>query len=147
MKNKTLCMFAVLLSNIAIANQHFAENIIQKDTREGVRVHIDVPISQPNINDCYVTSIPEMIIEEDWINVYPNPNQGEFNIDIREINAGENIVVCIYCPSGQRVYINKQNAKGDNLTLQLNLSYLNKGLYIIHIRVNKKVISRKLTII
>jgi hypothetical protein len=140
-------MFAVLLSNIAIANQHFAENIIQKDTREGVRVHIDVTISQPNINDCYVTSIPEMIIEEDWITVYPNPNQGEFNIDIREINAGENIVVSIYCPSGQRVYIHKQKAKGENLTLQLNLSHLNKGLYIIHIRVNKKVISRKLTII
>lgn len=110
-------------------------------------IYIDIPVNQPNVNDCYTTSIPDIIINEDWLKVYPNPNDGNFFLEVSHVNAGEHIYVSIYSVNGQKVYSTVDRTASEIFKMNLNLIHLSKGFYIIHVQVAQRKITRKLSII
>ena len=64
------------------------------------------------------------------VNIYPNPNKGQFNINLPE----EDCVIAVYNSLGQQVY--SQQAKG--LTT-VNLEGLNSGMYFVNVKSNSGI--------
>ncbi len=96
-------------------------------------VYIDVNIDQPNVDDCYEeTSLPEMRIEN-WLNVFPNPSPGEFNLEIYQLLTGERISITVYDITGKSVYNVDVVVSATKMTYKLNLSNLNKGVYFLQV--------------
>jgi hypothetical protein len=108
-------------------------------------IYVDVPISQPNVNDCYITSVAEIQLNE-WLRLFPNPNQGVFNLEVAQLLAGESITISIFNTKGQRVYQYIERVTGSTLNLQLNLSALAKGTYIVKVQVERRSRTKLLTI-
>jgi hypothetical protein len=85
--------------------------------------------------------------EEEILNntfaVYPNPNNGSFNIAAKELK-GKNAEISIMDLSGRLIYHQKMNLSG-NLETEFQLSVGN-GVYILQLRTDKEVYQRKIAI-
>ncbi len=87
-----------------------------------------------------VNNLIEITSGEDKIMLYPNPNNGRFRLSISEkINSAD---LCIMNLSGQVVYTTMIN----NSHQELDLSFLNAGLYTVIIRDGKFIAHEKLLI-
>ena len=75
------------------------------------------------------------------VNIYPNPTTGTTNIVVNGLN--NNADLTIYTFLGQSVYSEKITG---NLTRELDLSYLPKGIYVIRVSNEKTNIISKLII-
>ncbi len=84
------------------------------------------------------TSLARIIKDKD-LKVYPNPFTGQLVI---QLSAGQSLSSLILVnSSGKEVY--RQTSLGGN-RLQMNLSGLAKGVYIMRLRVGTQVLMRKL---
>ncbi len=99
-------------------------------------VYIDVHIDQPNVEDCYETSLPDLQ-QAGWFKVYPNPNHGVFNLQMDQLAEGENVSIAIYDLAGKKVYSSDVPATGTQFLHELNLSTLPKGVYLIKVQVQQ----------
>ncbi len=112
--------------------------ILEEAEKTGANiVYIDVPIHQPNVEDCYddETYVTELF-DRDWVRVYPNPNQGHFNVEVNHLKPDEGVTISIFNLTGKQHYITRVDKHGHEITKELNLSSLPKGVYFIHIQVN-----------
>ncbi len=110
-------------------------------------IYIDVNIDQPNIDDCYdETNLPEADVEK-WLNVYPNPNQGVFYLEVQQLSFGENIEVSVLNTTGDNVYQKDVKTDGDYYQIKINLTYLPKGVYLIHVRAARGINVQRLIIL
>lgn len=82
------------------------------------------------------TSINESEINSSTINVFPNPNNGEFNVNLNSIS--ENTIIEVYNAIGQLIVKQKAN----RLTNSLNLKNEVNGIYTIRIIENGEVIQK-----
>ena len=78
-------------------------------------------------NFCIVLGVEEL--ENDGVNVYPNPSEGLFNVEMKNF-TGEDHTVIVTDISG-RVVMNKQVSAG---TFQLDLSSAAAGSYTMTIQ-------------
>src|SRR5204863_10100842 len=78
---------------------------------------ISVPVT---VNEC--TGITKQSEQEEVFSIYPNPNTGEFNIEIAETGHFE---AEIYNSLGQKIYTNSGLTPGNN---KINLG-AKKGVY------------------
>jgi PKD repeat protein len=69
-------------------------------------------------------------------NLYPNPNNGDFTLDLK-LNKESEIEIVVYSIMGQIVYADDVVAK--DLEKRISLNGLVSGMYILRARVNKKV--------
>lgn len=125
-------------------------SIAQETTGKGESPNIivvEVSINQPNVEDCYTTSIDDLIINEEWLKVYPNPSHGNFTLEISQLNPNEKVLIKIFSSSGQNVFFSNLKSISNSLTKEIDLGSAPKGFYIIHIQINNRKITRKLTII
>ena len=101
-----------------------------------VRLNFDPNAQAPvSVND----------IKDISFNVYPNPNNGIFNIEI-DNNKKSNFEISVQNTLGQNVYT-KELSKITKLNKLMDLSYLEKGVYTITISENdKKYYSQKIVI-
>ncbi|HNZ42092.1 MAG TPA: T9SS type A sorting domain-containing protein [Bacteroidales bacterium] len=83
----------------------------------------------------------EIIENNSFVTVYPNPSNGLINIDIRNISDAE---LSIFSLSGQQVYSNSSSTA--NTVQQLDLTWLPRGAYVLQIKNDKNNIIRKLVI-
>jgi hypothetical protein len=143
MKKATAFVVFGLLAITAFAQNNDAK--IGED--ESSILYIDVPISQPNVNDCYANSTDEIVVEEEWFKLYPNPNQGIFNLEISKLKSGEKMNIKIFNLSGAIIYNSSEIAQNETHIITLNLSTLAKGIYFAHIQVGEKKSVKRLTII
>jgi hypothetical protein len=117
------------------------------------RVHIQVAVNQPNIEDCYRVGIPDVPTNTGDTKLYPNPNKGMFKLEIANLNPLDNIAVDAYNINGGLVYqfstIFKESSGENcqNLSLDLNLTHLPSGIYFVHIGVEQKRTIQKLVIL
>ncbi|RLD79176.1 MAG: hypothetical protein DRJ15_09985, partial [Bacteroidetes bacterium] len=81
--------------------------------------------------------IKSIELEEDEMNIYPNPVQDRLNI---AIPGAEEIQVYIYSITGQLMY------EGREVYVQesINVSHLEKGLYIVKVISDGKIYTSKL---
>jgi len=85
-------------------------------------------------------SIDDFVTEENHLSVYPNPATDYINIDNK---MGNNpFTVSIYNMNGQLVYV-KLISDNSNATIQIPVSSLNSGTYIISCQGNNKMYSSK----
>ena len=79
---------------------------------------------------------------ESQINVYPNPSNGKFNI---EVPQSFNIALLSVCDlMGKEIY--SQNFSGQNSKYLLDLNGLSKGIYLLKIESKDQTVSKKLLI-
>lgn len=100
-------------------------------------VYVDVHIDQPNVEDCYETLVPDPIYDSSWFQVYPNPNQGIFNIEMDNLNKGEMVSIEIYDMTGKKVHNVSLQATGKYVTHELDLAAIPQGVYFISAQVNQ----------
>ncbi len=94
-----------------------------------------------------VTSIdPAGADNKPFINVYPNPNNGAFTLDISfPDNGSYNVEIANVL--GQIIYTESLNINNSNYNYskKLNLSDLSKGVYIIHLNGDKTNATKKIS--
>ncbi len=93
-----------------------------------------------NQNGCPVaSSVSENVLGDNDLLVYPNPTSGLFFIERVKVDKQ---LVYIYELSGKLVYSKECGSK-----TEIDLSYLNEGIYIVLINIGDRVINKKVNII
>ena len=104
-------------------------------------------------NSCGQDSIEKNIIfvginninNDNYINIYPNPNNGRFDLELNSNQYGK-ISIKIFNISGQEVY-SKNISKNSNLLIKnINLSPFKSGIYQLRIISQNKVMNTKIII-
>jgi len=101
--------------------------------KSGNITYIDIGISQPNVEDCYEMTIPESSKDVDWINIFPNPNPGQFTMEIHLENAATSLYLQIYDLAGKIVFESRELPDGKHFRKDLDVNHLQKGVYFIRI--------------
>ena len=95
-----------------------------------------------NIVNC--TGVEEFSFTND-VNVYPNPNNGMFNISITNANFN-NLTISINDVEGREVYASQDKIGGTEFSKQINLDELAKGVYYIKLSNGTETNIKKLVI-
>ncbi len=95
-----------------------------------------------------VTSAPVIIhitkvyeTNSEMINLYPTPNQGLFSIEILKPLKNETNIISIVDFAGKKVY--DSNLFKEEITRQINLPFLNTGIYVLMIIGSDILITKK----
>jgi hypothetical protein len=82
--------------------------------------------------------VTQNIVETEPFKIYPNPNNGQFNVELNGYSGVINLVV--YDLMGKQVLANN----GIENQLQLNISEQPKGIYLVKVTVGTKVFNEKI---
>ena len=98
-----------------------------------------------NINVYSASGISENNIDNNSVNIYPNPSTGEFFVDMKTL-GGSSVTISIYDVVG--TLIKQLSVSPDNTQQPFSFNLLNhaKGLYLIKIETDKSVLNRIITI-
>ena len=137
---RKLLLISLFISGFAFANTVFAamqpdEQILKRQVSENLRniIYIDIGISQPNVEECFATSMQDEFTDDQMMHIFPNPNSGIFTIDLY-LNRGERMLnIMVYDISGKLVYQSEKPAHNKNFSSELDLSFLEKGVYFIRV--------------
>ena len=89
-------------------------------------------------------SIEESLLNTS-LNVYPNPNNGVFRVDF-DVEGLRNVEVVISDVTGKIIYTNDLGKVSGAQREDVNLSNYAKGMYIIQLKSNDVVVSRKVSV-
>ncbi len=84
-------------------------------------------------------------IDNNSLQIYPNPSNGEFTIQINSLTNGV-YQVSVVDLVGKELYKQEMNCNSGNNMQKLNLQHLEKGLYLVHIRKGEGTSTKKLFI-
>jgi PKD repeat protein len=79
------------------------------------------------------------------INVYPNPNNGTFKIDV-DLNSSEKVQLKIFSIDGQLVYTSEILPIRNKLEKEISINNIVAGVYIIQLLVEKEIVFKKMVI-
>jgi hypothetical protein len=90
-----------------------------------------------------------MAIEEshsvNGISLYPNPNQGQFQIALKEL-SGKTVQISIFDITGKLVCQSSEGNSSSVFTKNIDLSANAKGMYFVQIRDGDKMSTRKIIV-
>jgi hypothetical protein len=89
-------------------------------------------------------AVPEnqtIISGEKSIKIYPNPNNGQFSLELSNIESGA--TVSIYNMLGERVY---RSTATNNISHKINLPEIKKGIYFVKVVDGKVQFTRKMIV-
>lgn len=85
--------------------------------------------------------------DESHLSIFPNPSKGNFSINYSiENSLDKKCAIAIYNALGMKVYFNETNSLNGKLEKEIDLSELEKGVYILTIETNSKTVQKKLLI-
>jgi len=104
------------------------------------------PVSAPmvvNVDLC--PGIPEQIINKLQVNVFPNPSDGRFNI---ELTSDKNITfnLSVHNMIGETVLVERNIRFAGYYLKTMDLNNLNNGVYFVYLESNEGLIIKKITI-
>lgn len=79
------------------------------------------------------------------VNVYPNPSNGNFNIDLYS-DKDSKFIISIITKEGREVYYKTFENHGFKTNMNLDLKRLNKGMYFVRINSDGNIINKKIII-
>ncbi|TVQ89572.1 MAG: T9SS C-terminal target domain-containing protein [Bacteroidetes bacterium] len=137
---RNLLLISLFISGFAFANTVYAsmqpdDQISDRQVSENPRniIYIDISISQPNVEECFATSMQDEFTDDQMMHIFPNPNSGIFTLDLN-LNRGERMLnIMVYDISGKLVYQSEKPARNKNFNSELDLSFLKKGVYFIRV--------------
>jgi len=97
----------------------------------------NIPFIEVFTDWCYLENIEENNLNQN-IKLYPNPTKGIINVE----NINENSIIEIFDMSGSKVY-SKNNVYND---VQIDVSSLLSGTYLVKIFIDENIVIKKLTI-
>ena len=107
-------------------------------------------------NGCTTTAYQTVNVDEDTgikekigeftVEIFPNPNQGFFNISIRNNKALENLKIYVFDVTGKLIYENEINQKINSYNKRIDLTGQAKGNYVIHVIANNLSLKKQLVI-
>ena len=80
------------------------------------------------------------------LDIYPNPNNGSFNLSMKYVN-GQNITATIYSHTGDLVYEINCNVFEKSINEEIQLHDMSKGIYFVKVNANNKILTKKFIII
>ncbi|MDO9000102.1 MAG: PKD domain-containing protein [Bacteroidota bacterium] len=89
------------------------------------------------------TGIKNAEIETINYEIYPNPNNGQFELKLNN-SRNEIVKIKVYSLIGELVY--ETDTKNDNLIKNINLSDVSNGVYFIKVNSNNKELTKKIII-
>jgi len=100
-------------------------------------------VAQPEVKSQNLENTKEIlgIKDEIEIKVYPNPNNGQFTLELTNFESGA--TVCIYNMLGARVY---QSTATNDASHKINLPGIKKGIYFVKVRDGKEQFTRKMVV-
>ena len=117
-----------------------AENILTPLKKQSTNItYVDIGIHQPNVEDCFETSIFELDKDSDWIDIYPNPSPGQFTLELTLRYTGVAISITMYDATGRKVFEGTEFPEGNHIRKNLNVGDLPKGIYFIRIKGKDRV--------
>jgi hypothetical protein len=132
-------------------------NILQGDTS---RFHTatqtgDYSVVITDSNNCtaqsaglYMDCLPVGLITNEFISdivVYPNPNNGNFQIDIM-MAAEKNVSIKIFNTMGHIVFEKTELFSIDNFKTTVQLSDVSKGIYFVNVQSEEQVITKRVLV-
>ncbi|NOX85974.1 MAG: T9SS type A sorting domain-containing protein [Chlorobi bacterium] len=91
------------------------------------------------------SAVDEQMVLENDLTIFPNPNDGTFNIMFNRENP-DYAIVRIFNIQGQLLYDEKFSGSTKNSIIQIKSGQLSKGIYIIKVSDNKSVRTRKIIV-
>jgi hypothetical protein len=92
-----------------------------------------------------INSISDPIVDKSDLKLYPNPNNGKFNIEIQTQNNAD--LSCeVINPLGKVIYIDQYLNTSGSVTKTIDLGNIEKGMYIIKITGKNTFITKQLII-
>lgn len=95
--------------------------------------------------NCNTSTIDENILENNNLLIFPNPDNGIFNLEFSPVN-NEAVSIEIYDNMGKLVFVKKYNTTSSNFTTQINLSKLSKGSYFLKATLKEEIINKLIII-
>ena len=86
-----------------------------------------------------------LTISESMINIFPNPNNGTFTLEVFNVE-NEDVYVNIYNIHGQKVSSYTFSNVSGELSKEFDISEYGTGVYQFEIITNNKVINRKVVV-
>ncbi len=96
--------------------------------------------------DSTITELSQQQSGRKHIQIYPNPGEGVFNLDIQDFPRGH-VSVCVFNLEGQKIMCRELENSGDNgHTHTLDLSGQPKGMYLVRINGDDMLITKRTVI-
>jgi hypothetical protein len=103
-------------------------------------------VATDNLNTSAVSAALEVSVvafneKSEYINLYPNPNNGHFTVDFTSLADVDFFTVSVIDLIGKTVY--REELSKDESTRQFDLSHLKNGIYVLMISANQILLTQK----
>ncbi len=98
-----------------------------------------------NLNICNKNSSNETFVDNNKVSIYPNPNNGTFNVEMNNITSNQ-VTVLVYDMSGKRLYAQIYNTTEKYFNRLIELKGLSPGFYVVTAIDGEKKSSKKIII-
>jgi hypothetical protein len=140
---------AALVSLIGFYGTAMGQENRSRNTKS---VTIELSLSQPDVANCYTSSIFLQEQRNESLLLYPNPTNGWLKIEVSNVKPLEDINVQIFNLDGRLLrqtktqYRDNDGVNDGKVSLEFNLEDLPKGVYFVHSRIEKTTNIQKLII-
>lgn len=131
---------ALLLTTAIFAGKDSTSQV----KNSGNITYINIGINQPNVEDCYELSVSHRWVDQNWINIYPNPNSGKFTLELN--HPGKYLVIHIYDLTGKVVFESSEKPEGSHFLKIIDIGEFQKGVYFIRLTTIDRVGVRQIII-
>jgi hypothetical protein len=133
------------LNGVPITNN--ASRLLSGVTVDGIGTY---NATYTDANGCSATS-PDFILgatASDNLFVYPNPNNGIFQVRYYTSSPGVSLILVVYNARGQKIYANQMLSTGNYTKIDVDLSKSLSGIYLVELRgANGKLIGVKRVVV
>lgn len=102
-------------------------------------------VIQVTIDTCLSVGVLTATNNTPVLNVYPNPNQGEFNISLEAMDL-DDVKIQLFDTNGRLVYFQEVGDQGSRYEATINVGALPEGMYLLRLTTSSNSASKRIII-